>query len=212
MIEHVIFDLGKVLVQFDRQIAYRRLHPFVPDENKPLLTHRSHELERMLHGPAVELESGRMPFDVFSGRVQNLLGLSMPAQELWHIWCDIFTPDEAMIELGTRLSNAYGAWLASNTSQVHYEWILERFPHVGFFRDAALSYELGIMKPDPRYFERACDKFGIEPAHALFIDDLKANVLGAEKAGLNAVVFHNRHQLLHDMHRFGLVVPQPTEE
>jgi putative hydrolase of the HAD superfamily len=46
--------------------------------------------------------------------------------------------------------------------------------------------ELGIAKPDPDVFRLVCDRLGVAPADALFVDDLAENVEGARAAGLTA--------------------------
>jgi HAD superfamily hydrolase (TIGR01509 family) len=44
------------------------------------------------------------------------------------------------------------------------------------------------MKPDPRIFRQACDRFGLEPHEMFFVDDSARNVDGARALG-----FHVHH-------------------
>jgi putative hydrolase of the HAD superfamily len=46
--------------------------------------------------------------------------------------------------------------------------------------------ELGIAKPDPEVFGVVCRRLEVDPADALFVDDLAENVAGATQAGLRA--------------------------
>ena len=46
------------------------------------------------------------------------------------------------------------------------------------------SCDVGMRKPEARIFRHACSKLGVEPANALFLDDMQANVDGAEAVGL----------------------------
>jgi len=50
-----------------------------------------------------------------------------------------------------------------------------------------LSYEVGLIKPDPKIFFRACAALGAEPERALMIGDTPADA-GAVHAGLRALV------------------------
>ncbi|MBN2167955.1 MAG: HAD-IA family hydrolase, partial [Actinobacteria bacterium] len=51
------------------------------------------------------------------------------------------------------------------------------------------SASIGLIKPDPRIFEVACDRVGVEPARAIHIGDhYYADILGARSAGLQAVL------------------------
>ena len=50
------------------------------------------------------------------------------------------------------------------------------------------SSEVGIRKPNPAIFELALAKLGVEPADAVFLDDLDSNVVAARRAGLMAIL------------------------
>lgn len=64
----------------------------------------------------------------------------------------------------------------------------ERCGLAGVFRVCVYSQEEGVSKPDPRLFEIALERVGIEPAEALHVgDSLESDVAGARAAGLRAV-------------------------
>jgi putative hydrolase of the HAD superfamily len=51
------------------------------------------------------------------------------------------------------------------------------------------SAEVGLHKPDPRIFELACRRLGVEPGQCVHVGDhVYADVLGARAAGLRAVL------------------------
>ena len=204
MIRHILFDLGKVLVPFDRQRSYDRLLPDLSPEKREFVTRRREEFEALVQEPAIALETGRIDLFAFQQYVEGILDVTLLPEEFRRIWCDIFWMNEEIIELGKTLSERYGTWLVSNTSRAHYRWILEKFPRVAFYRDAALSYELGVMKPAEEYYVKALEKFGIDPVHCVIIDDLKENVAGAEAAGIFGIVFSNYAQLVEALKRLGV--------
>lgn len=55
----------------------------------------------------------------------------------------------------------------------------------GFF----FSCELGVQKPDHRFFDAATRAIGVEPQHILFFDDHQPNVDGARAAGWRAELY-----------------------
>jgi 2-haloacid dehalogenase len=59
------------------------------------------------------------------------------------------------------------------------------------FRDIIVSGTEKLMKPDPAIYRLAIERFGIDPAGALFIDDVAANVAGAESVGIAGHLFEN---------------------
>jgi len=53
----------------------------------------------------------------------------------------------------------------------------------------AYSHEEGVGKPDPRFYAIACERLGVAPEEAVFVDDTPACVDGALAVGMTAVRF-----------------------
>jgi FMN phosphatase YigB (HAD superfamily) len=203
-INDVLFDLGNVLVRFDWDIALRRLAPYLSPELAGLLRTDKEAFKKLFEEPGMALESGRIDFDEFHTIMSDCLEIKIEKAEFYRIWCDIFRLDVDMAILGEELSKRYGTWLVSNTSEAHYQWIINKFPQILFFRGAALSYELGVMKPSEEYYSRLIQKFGIDPFRAVFIDDIQENVDGAINAGIAGIVFHDKQQLMIELEKLGV--------
>ena len=94
-------------------------------------------------------------------------------------------PMPGSLELVERLDEA-GVPLFAITNFGHEFW--EAFrptqPIFDRFGDIIVSGTEKLMKPDPAIYALAIERFGIEPAGALFIDDVAANVAGAESVGI----------------------------
>lgn len=67
---------------------------------------------------------------------------------------------------------------------------LDSFDHV------TLSYELGVVKPEPAIYERCLEGIGTAAERTLFLDDRIANVQGAEVLGMRAIQFLDRDDVL----------------
>ncbi len=210
-INHILFDLGNVLVPVDWEIAFAKLLPHLPPDLARLLTEDRKGFINLLKEPATALETGSTDWDQFYEAITEILRIDLNRDDFLDIWCNIFSLDEGMVSLGESLSRDYGTWLVSNTSRMHYEYILEKFPRVMFYKDAALSFDLGFMKPAAAYYEKAIRKFGIDSSQAVFIDDLSENVAGAVAAGIAGIVFHNRTQLIQELQSLGVKVPNTGE-
>ncbi len=210
-IRDILFDLGNVLVRFDWDIALRRLAPYLSTDMATLLKRDKQAFKGLFHEAGTELESGEIDFDEFHRIMSGRLAINIERTEFYRIWCDIFALDEDMASLGEELSKDYGTWLVSNTSQAHYEWIINKFPRVLFYRDAALSFELGVMKPSKKYYSLLIEKFSIDPARAVFIDDIQENVEGATRAGMIGIVFRGQDRLVYELGNIG-VHAQPNRE
>jgi putative hydrolase of the HAD superfamily len=67
--------------------------------------------------------------------------------------------------------------------------VAEIWPDLGLDVDAALfSCAEEVAKPDPEVFRLAADRLGVAPSACLFVDDNVPNLVGAEEAGMRAVL------------------------
>nr|WP_246587234.1 HAD family phosphatase [Stakelama flava] len=57
------------------------------------------------------------------------------------------------------------------------------------FRDIVVSGDERLVKPDPAIYRLAIDRFGVDPAQTIFVDDNPANVAAARDEGIDAVHF-----------------------
>ena len=206
-IDNIVFDLGNVLVPVERQRAYKKIEPYLPLDKKRLMLEDPPGFEGLLAAAATAFESGFISFDEFQTSIISTLEIDHNQLDFYEAYCDVFSLDQRMVKLGTTLAGRYDSWLASNTSEVHYKWILERFPEVAFYKSAALSYELGVMKPDLDYFRKAINLFNIDPQRSVFIDDLEENVAAAIESGMNGIVFKGYSSLIPELERLGIEVP-----
>jgi epoxide hydrolase-like predicted phosphatase len=62
------------------------------------------------------------------------------------------------------------------------------------------SCEVGMRKPNPAIYHLALQQLGVtDPATALFIDDAPGNVVGAQQAGLHALLFEDTETFLAEL-------------
>ncbi|MET3825191.1 2-haloacid dehalogenase [Sphingomonas sp. PvP055] len=73
------------------------------------------------------------------------------------------------------------------------------------FVDIVVSGDELLTKPDPAIYRLALDRFGLEAADALFIDDREDNVAGARSVGMPAVVFTDADALRADLVNHGIL-------
>jgi epoxide hydrolase-like predicted phosphatase len=64
------------------------------------------------------------------------------------------------------------------------------------------SHEEGLEKPDPRFYELVCERLGVRPDEALFVDDVDANVIGARRVGMKAVLFVSNDQAIREIETY----------
>lgn len=195
MIKLIIFDLGKVILDFSfssvaEGLAGSSKHVLYKDPGNVadyLLKHGA--------GIAVRYESGKIGSEEFYNHIKESLCLDISFDQFKQIWSDIFRENEGVADLIDRLKMDFRLCLLSNTNELHFEFIRKNFPVVYKFDNWILSYEAGVMKPDPEIFRIALRKAGVGAEEAIFIDDIRGHVLGAQGLGINSVEFKSVAQI-----------------
>jgi len=179
----VVFDLGKVLVDFDYSIAARRIatRSTQPAENLHTFLSSSPAL--------VEFETGLLTRQEFFDQVRNAAGFLGDIREFGGMFADIFTEMPPMIELHADLRRrGFKTFIFSNTNDLAIEHIRRNFPFFQNFDGYIFSYEVKAMKPDaPIYeaLERLTSKRGAE---ILYIDDRPENIAAGAARGWRTIL------------------------
>jgi HAD superfamily hydrolase (TIGR01509 family) len=178
----VVFDLGKVLLDFDYGIVARRLaaHGGREAEQIRLLLDQSPLLFR--------LESGQMTNTEFFREVAALTGFTGGFDEFAQIFGDIFAAIDPMIDLHAQLrARGVPTFIFSNTNELAVRHIRASYPFFAHFTDYVFSHEAGSMKPDPRIYEVVEQRTGGRGAELLYLDDRKENVDAGAARGWRVV-------------------------
>ena len=181
-VDTVVFDLGGVLIRVDHAGAIRWLeqHGCVVDD-----------VERFAERTGMrEHEVGRLGREAFYERIGALLTAPVTPAQLHDWWTGFFSPDDDMLRFARALGAAYRVFILSNTGPLHWEQAVQQFPLDEIARDCLTSFEAGVAKPDARIYAIARERFGLEPARTVFVDDLGPNVRAAQAAGWHGV--HHR--------------------
>ena len=196
----VIFDLGKVLLEFDYGIVARRLaaHSGRDAEQIRLLLDQSPLLLRF--------ESGQMTNDEFFREVSGLTGYTGAFEEFASIFGDIFTAIHPMIDLHAQLrAGGVPTFIFSNTNELAVRHIRANYPFFAHFTGYIYSHEAGAMKPDHRIYEIVERRTGRKGAELLYIDDRKENVDAGAARGWRVVHHQLPEQTIAAVRAAGLV-------
>ena len=61
------------------------------------------------------------------------------------------------------------------------------------------SSKVGVRKPEPRFYEIACETLGVEPPHCVFLDDLGINLKPAAAMGMHTIKVVSADQAIDDL-------------
>jgi putative hydrolase of the HAD superfamily len=199
MIKTVILDLGKVIIDFDSRRSVEYLLDRWPVDLADIMAIMgNHELLN-------RYETGRISSATFQRAVCERLGVECSPEEFKQLWGHMFLPVPLVREeLLMALKRQARLFLLSNTSELHFDFLLENFPILRHFEEYILSYKVGAMKPDEKIYRSALRAAGTEPERIFFSDDRAENVEAALRLGMKAVPFVSENQLRCELVMAGL--------
>ena len=200
-IHHIVFDLGKVLLQWDPELPYRRL---IPDEAA-----RRHFLTTICNPDwNNEQDRGRTwraAEDVLIAEYPEYEALIRAYREHWTEMMPGHLEDTLAV-LEALLAQGRDVTALTNFAADTFEEARRMHPFLDRFRGVTVSGRIGMMKPDAAIFRHHQDAFGLDPAAILFFDDNPDNVAGARAVGWNAEQFTDAAKMRADLARYGIAL------
>ena len=126
--------------------------------------------------------------------------IGLPAEKkaaLTSISIDDFCYDKELLGYIQNLKNRYTIVMLTNTDRDSFNEAQGRWPELyEAFDHVITSFEVKLIKPDPKIFQLTLNKIGCKAEEAIFIDDSEVNVKAAEKLGIHGIVFQDREQAI----------------
>lgn len=198
----VVFDLGKVLVDFDYHIAARR----IAARSRMSLA----EIAQFINQSSLfyQYESGALTTRQFFEEICQATGFRGGQAEFGASFADIFVEIEPMIRLQAELrQRGIPTYVFSNTNELAIEHIRQRFPFYAHFDGYILSYEQGAMKPDARIYEVVERQAGRRGADLLYLDDRPENIAAGAARGWQVILQESPEKSRAAVRKLGLLSP-----
>lgn len=204
-LDWIVFDLGAVLIDWNPRYLYRRL---TSDDAK---------IETFLREIATSDWNSRLDAGAPFAATIAARAIEHPTWrewlEHWHLdWPSMLHGpiDETVRIFETVVSERKagrlkGVFALSNWEANTFKIAKARFPFLDGFDGRLISGEEKLIKPDPRFFQLLSERYGVEPAHALFVDDVEKNIAAAAALGFQTHWFRNPDDLATDLAQRGLL-------
>lgn len=199
-IDFVLFDLGKVLLDWDPRYFYRQFFP--GDEAA---------LERFLAEAAptdwtLSMDRGEPVAEAIARRQREAPEHAALIGRWFEGWPRMLRGEIAdSVDILDAVDRAgYPIYALTNFSTETWPIATARCAVLGRFRDVVISGEVGMVKPEHEIYRHTIERCGLDPARTLFIDDLSVNVQAARECGLNAVQFTSAQRLRADLAAHGV--------
>jgi HAD superfamily hydrolase (TIGR01509 family) len=196
----IVFDLGKVLVDFDYTIAARRIGASgrMPFE----------EIKRVLSQTdlLVRYETGLVSRQEFFDEIGRTTGYAGTLPEFENQFADIFSEIPAMIELQATLRRrGFPTYIFSNTNELQLAHIRKKFPFFANFDGYILSYEVRSMKPDAKIYEALEKMAGKRGGDLLYLDDRAENILAGDARGWQTILHETPEKTIAALQKLGVL-------
>jgi len=181
----VVFDLGGVLIDWNPRHLYRSLFPGDEEGMERFLSEICNEAWNL------EQDRGR-PFAEATALLRERHPQHAALIDAYHLrWTEMVAGPiagtvailEALHRQGTPL------FALTNWSHETFPLALERFEFLGRFRGTVVSGVERLVKPDPAIYRLLTQRFGVDPARSVYVDDNPANAAAATALGFHGIRF-----------------------
>jgi len=195
----LIFDLGKVLVDFDYSIAAQKIR--ARSQNPPSAASFFENHAGLLN----DYETGLITRGRFFAAIRDAVGFQGSPAEFGDYFAKIFAPIDPMITLHAAVRQAgYRTYIFSNTNDLAIEHVRRDFPFFQHFDGYIFSYEVKAMKPQPPIYEAMELMCGQRGADLIYIDDRAENIAAGTARGWRAILHETPEKTRAELQRHGL--------
>lgn len=184
IIKNIVFDLGGVIIDLDRDRSVRRFKEIGVDNIEEMLDAYKQK------GVFLELENGTADTEEFRGKLSEMIGKELTTEEISYGWYGfILDVPEYKLDYILELRKKYKVYILSNTNPIIMKWAKSPdfskagLPITAYCDKLYASYEMKVTKPDPLIFDMMINDSGMLPSETLFVDDGKLNIEIGDKLG-----------------------------
>ncbi|MGG7176871.1 HAD family hydrolase [Clostridium paraputrificum] len=194
MIKNIIFDLGRVVLDFEPK---KYLMDKIKDEVKV------NKLMKVIFAGEewIRLDEGTITEDEAIERIcAGNIELEKEIRMVFDNWYPMLTPIESTIEVINELKiKGYKLYFLSNFHEKAFKYVNEEYPVFKLFDGGIASYKEKLMKPNPEVYKLILEKYNLKAEECVFIDDVRENVEIAEKFGIKGINLTDQRTLKSDL-------------
>ncbi len=190
-LDAIIFDLGEVIIDLDRNRTARAFGELGGKSLESLV--EAYYSNQFLQ----DYETGDISDEEFRDEFRKYLSISASDETIDLAWNQMLLKiPQIKMDLVNRISGQFRLFVLSNTNAIHarnFNKLLDSTTNTKSFDDhfekVYLSHEIRMAKPDKRAWQLIIDENQLDTTKTLFIDDRKENIEAAAELGLRT--FHN---------------------
>lgn len=196
----IIFDLGGVLIDWNPRYLYRKI--FKTEEEVEWF------LKNICTSEWNEQQDAGRSFAEATKELVTKFPEHEPAIRAWYDrWQETINgPILGTVEIlqAIRDSKEHRLYALTNWSAESFPWAFDNFDFLKWFEGIVVSGVEKTRKPFPEFYRILLDRYNINPADAIFIDDSHRNVVGGEMLGIQGIHFQSPEQLKAELIKKGI--------
>jgi 2-haloacid dehalogenase len=198
----IIFDLGNVLIDWNPKYVFDDKYFDSPEKRDYFFQHicTSDWNEQQ--------DAGRSIVDATIELIEKFPDWEQPIRDFYGRWTEMLkAPIPGTVDIFRQLkqSGKYKIYALTNWQAGLFDIALVRYDFLHWFDGRVVSGEEKTRKPFPEFYQRLLDRYNVDPAQALFIDDSMRNIKAAEMMGISGIHFESPSQLENRLHELGIL-------
>jgi len=142
-------------------------------------------------------DKGEIKFSELIENLKNEYSINLSREEIVKYWLKIAgQPKKNLNTVINKIKERFTLALLSNTNEAHITSLKENYDFLEKFDNLFLSYEIGLLKPDPEFFLHAVKFYNASPKDFIYFDDIISNVEAANSIGMHAYQVFSPDEIL----------------
>jgi FMN phosphatase YigB (HAD superfamily) len=185
----LLFDLGNVLLPIDLSLTYQAFSRYSNRYSATQIEHITQE-----EGLWQAYEAGLVDESTFRNSIKARFEMNCSDVEFDQAFNELLLGfHDGLYSFLSDLARNFNLYLLSNTSSIHARVFLanELGPEgqnvFDLFRQVHLSFEMGLIKPNPKIYELVVLENNLLASQVVFFDDNFSNIESAKSLGFQAI-------------------------
>ncbi len=198
----IIWDLGGVLVDWNPNYVFHETYFDTPEKRAYFFAHIC------THDWNEQQDGGRSIVEATQELVARFPEWESSIRDYYGRWTDMLNgPVHGTVGLFRELidKGKYKHYALTNWQADLFNIALVRYDFLHWFDGRVVSGVEKTRKPFPEFYQRLLDRYNVDPANAVFIDDNARNVKAAEELGIKSLHFRSPEQLRAELQQLGLI-------
>jgi HAD superfamily hydrolase (TIGR01509 family) len=195
-IKSIIFDLGGVVVH-SGYLAFLRHY---------IGSRFSKEMRKKILLLEHQVNLGKITENQFYGHLQKEFHVHITPKQMHEKIVESMKANKSLLSYIDSLKKSKVAMFSNTLGSVAQDTFKsQKIPVKKLFGKVFQSHILHVAKPTYKGYHFILENLKVKPHEALMVDDRRENIVGARKAGLNAIHFKNTDQFKKALKKYELV-------